>query len=225
MPWGPIQQSFYFNYGQWHGGSSEAAKPKCRPKSFHDCIRSCNTGICRFLRSSYIWFLYVYNSALLLDRTSIDDWQIYKKLRLPTAKIYAYSCNPDNPVGAEYIIEEKISGVPLARVWYSWPKESKLALVAQLVECEKQMMSVCFLKHGCIYYKKDLEDKGITAHALEARMLLPTGPSEVLSSTDEFALGPLNRTILWQNERSTMDLERGPCKLSNGSQVNAKPVG
>jgi hypothetical protein len=88
-----------------------------------------------------------------------------------------------------------------------------MALVAQLVDCESQLMSVCFQKHGCIYFKKDLEEKGVTPQALEARVLLPTGPSEALSSTDEFALGPLSRTILWQNERSTMELERGPCKL------------
>jgi hypothetical protein len=92
-----------------------------------------------------------------------------------------------------------------------------MALVAQLVDYETQLMSICFQKHGCIYFKKDLEEKGVTPQALEARTLLPTGPSEALSSTDEFAFGPLSRTVLWQNGRSTMELERGPCKLSNRS--------
>ena len=140
--------------------------------------------------------------------------QARKVLCLPIPKVYAYSPGSNNSVGAEYIIEEKVIGVPLARTWYKWTKESKRAFIPRLVDFEAQLMSVCFQKHGCIYYKKDLEEKGISPHALETRELLSTGPGTTLSLTDEFVLGPLTRMDLWQKERATMNLERGPCKLS-----------
>jgi len=168
------------------------------------------------LRHGSLYAPALYKSTRLLLET--NSWQIHEKLQLPLAKTYAYSPDPGNPVGAEYILEERVRGIPLARVWYSWPRKSKIALITQLVEFEAQLMSVCFQQHGCIYYKKDLEEKGIFPQALEAKALLSAGPGKTLSSTNEFALGPLTRTILWQNKRATMKLDRGPCKLSNRSQ-------
>ncbi|KAF2463885.1 kinase-like protein [Lindgomyces ingoldianus] len=80
-------------------------------------------------------------------------------LKLPVPRMYAYSLDPLNPVGAEYIIEEKAEGKPLGSLWYQWQTESQLDLVNQLVDFETKLTSVSFRRHGCIYYKKDLEKK------------------------------------------------------------------
>ena len=80
-------------------------------------------------------------------------------LSLPVPRIYAYSLDPLNLVGAEYIIEEKAGGKPLGSLWYQWQTESQLSLVAQLVDFETKLTSVSFRRHGCIYYKKVLEKR------------------------------------------------------------------
>jgi hypothetical protein len=87
--------------------------------------------------------------------------------------------------------------------------------VTQLVDLETKLTSVSFQKHGCIYYRKDLEKKGLRIYDLEARILSPDGSTELLNTavTDEFVLGPLTEARLWEGERATLNLDRGPCKF------------
>lgn len=87
--------------------------------------------------------------------------------------------------------------------------------MTQLVDFETKLASVSFRRHGCIYYKKDLEKKGLPAYDLEAASLSSDGHTSRLNSeiTKGFALGPLTEARLWEGERATMNLDRGPCKL------------
>ncbi|KAG4429419.1 hypothetical protein IFR05_015093 [Cadophora sp. M221] len=133
-------------------------------------------------------------------------------LNLPISRIHAHSLDSDNPVGAEYIIEEKASGKPLGNLWHHWDTESQISLVAQLVDFETKLASVSFRRHGCIYYRKDLVKKGLSAYDLEAESLSTDGILMQLNSvsTEEFAIGPLTEARLWEGERATMKLDRGP---------------
>ena len=135
-------------------------------------------------------------------------------MNLAVPRIYAYSIDPLNPVGAEYIIEEKAGGKPLGSLWHQWQTESQLGLVTQLVEFETKLASISFRSHGCIYYKKDLATKGLPAYDLEAEVLSSDGSTTRLNSvlTEGFAIGPLTEARLWDRERATMTLDRGPCK-------------
>ncbi|KAH8817179.1 hypothetical protein F5884DRAFT_874085 [Xylogone sp. PMI_703] len=119
-------------------------------------------------------------------------------LKLPIPRIYVYSVDPLNPVGAD--------------IWYHWPLESQLSLIAQLVDLETKLRSVSFRKHGCICYKEDLESRGIPAHDLEAKSLSPGDPTGQPKSisTEGFALGPLTEARLWEGERAAVNLDRGP---------------
>ncbi|KAK0119331.1 Phosphotransferase enzyme [Cadophora gregata f. sp. sojae] len=132
-------------------------------------------------------------------------------LKLPVPRIHAFSSTPDNPVGAEYIIEEKAKGKPLGNLWRHWDTESQISLVTQLVNFETKLASVTFRRHGCIYYKKDLEMKGLPAYDLEAESLCTDDLTQLnLIPTKELAIGPLTEARLWEGERSTMQLDRGP---------------
>ena len=70
--------------------------------------------------------------------------------------------------------------------------------MTQLVDFETQLASVSFRRHGCIYYKKDLKEKGLPADDLEAGPLSSDGPIRRLNSvlTEELALGPLTEAKL-----------------------------
>lgn len=135
-------------------------------------------------------------------------------LNVPVPKVYAYSLNPLNPVGAEYILEEKAPGKPLGEFWYQLDTKLQLGLVNHLVDMETRLASVSFSKHGCIYFKKDLDKKGLRFHTLNGKFVSTDGSTETFSTADmdEFALGPLTEGKLWEDERATMNLDRGPCK-------------
>ncbi|KAI9674439.1 MAG: Phosphotransferase enzyme [Caeruleum heppii] len=133
-------------------------------------------------------------------------------LELPIPRIYASSFDPSNAVGAEYIIEEKARGQPLGGLWYQWPIESQLDMVSQVVELEKKLGSISFPKHGCIYYKADLDRRGIAANTLPPELLTTENITKPLdpSTLGKYAIGPLTDAKLWEGERAEMDMDRGP---------------
>lgn len=133
-------------------------------------------------------------------------------------RIYDYSLSSRNPVGVEYILEEKARGQPLGSLWRRWSIESQRGVVTQLVDLEAKLASILFQKHGCIYYKADLVAKGDPAQSLEVAN--NGGSTELnLALLDKFAIGPLTQAILWEGERATMSLDRGPCKLGLLSEM------
>ncbi|KAF2430751.1 hypothetical protein EJ08DRAFT_611676, partial [Tothia fuscella] len=132
-------------------------------------------------------------------------------LDLPVPRIYAYSADSSNAVGAEYIIEDKAAGQPLSDVWYSWSEESQTRLVSQLVDIETKLASLSFRSHGCLYYKKDLVQRGIPVRHFYAPLLHPTSLKCDHISLQEYTIGPSVTAALWEDERATMEsLDRGP---------------
>ncbi|EEP77899.1 predicted protein [Uncinocarpus reesii 1704] len=106
-------------------------------------------------------------------------------MKIPAPRIIAWSADRNNPVGAEYILEEKAPGVPLGRLWYQWPMECRLEMVLQIVKIEHQFASMQFSKCGCIYFKHDILNG-------------PSGGGSFTTSTraapsiyERFTLGPL----------------------------------
>lgn len=146
-----------------------------------------------------------------------DEWnKLRDVLGIPTPRIYASSSDSTNIVGAEYIFEEKSDGKPLGNFWYQWPKEAQLEIIQQVVDIEMKLSSLSFLKHGSIYYKSDLESKGLTYESLAANLFQVDSSSRTLdlSMLNDFAIGPLTDARLWEGEKATMNLDRGPCECS-----------
>jgi hypothetical protein len=84
----------------------------------------------------------------------------------------------------------------------------KLEMISQIVEIERQLASIKFVKSGCIYFKGDIpEDMScdvgpITSVPLHSSLL------------ERFKLGPLVSSGLWRGARAGMDMSRGPCESS-----------
>ncbi|KAK0123796.1 Phosphotransferase enzyme [Cadophora gregata] len=131
-------------------------------------------------------------------------------VKFPIPKVLSYSADGDNSVGAEYIIEEKAVGEPLEKFWPRWDMESKRNLVTQLVDLETDLTAVTFKEHGCIYFKKDLKDKGVDASTLQGSFTPLEAKAFVGIESDRWAMGPLTEPRLWQGEREKMALQRGP---------------
>lgn len=141
--------------------------------------------------------------------------QIREVLGVPVPKIYTWSADGSNPVGSEYIIEEKAAGQPLGNIWSQMSVASQLGIIDQIVDMEKKLISVSFPIHGCLYYTSDLksENPGVGGldTMLDNALMSKMGHDGQLS---QFTIGPSNDRKLWQNERHSMKLDKGPCKTS-----------
>ncbi|GAD91760.1 hypothetical protein PVAR5_0334 [Paecilomyces variotii No. 5] len=113
-----------------------------------------------------------------------------------TPKVYASCSTSKKPVGSECIIMEKLDGTPLGDIWYSMTPREQHNIMKQIVEWETRFMSSEFLAYGSLYYRKDL----------------PSEKRIPLSNQDdvEFCVGPTAHYSWWHDERSTLNIDRGP---------------
>lgn len=127
---------------------------------------------------------------------------------MPVPRVLAWSCDPANPVGAEYIVEEKAAGTRLGSVWHDWPRKSKLRVIDQVGKIEHALTTTKFTKHGCLYFKQDLP----TLKERNDTLLAEPLPSVQSSDLDRYVIGPLTSAELWSSGREDIDLDRGPCE-------------
>lgn len=116
-----------------------------------------------------------------------------------TPEVYAWCSTKANPVGAEYIIMEKLGGTPLGDLWYSMTPKEQHKIMKQIVEWETRLMSLELPAYGSIYYRKDLQSE---------KNIPLSGPKD-----DEFCIGPIAHYSWWHDERSILNIDRGPCKF------------
>ncbi|KAG2347161.1 hypothetical protein BDR05DRAFT_958638 [Suillus weaverae] len=125
-------------------------------------------------------------------------------LAIPVPKILAWSSHAaNNGVGAEYIIMESAPGVQLSTVWRTMDSRQKKNVVNSLVALEQNMLNAKFAQYGSLYYKDDIPE------SKRAPRLYAHG-SRRFGSEEKFCIGPIAHRNFYEDERATMDLDRGP---------------
>ncbi|KAH6723476.1 kinase-like domain-containing protein [Leptodontidium sp. MPI-SDFR-AT-0119] len=126
-------------------------------------------------------------------------------LDIPTPRILAWSAQKANPVGAEYILEERASGQPLGALWQDWnklPLVNRFGIIRQLVNMERKLAETTFQHCGSIYFKEDFP---------QGDDMKLSGTCTISPSTlGRYALGPMVGIDFWQGPKASMDLDRGP---------------
>ncbi len=126
----------------------------------------------------------------------------------PVPRVLAWSSTvQQNPVGAEYIIMEKVPGIELERVWPSMKIADRFSIVKAIAGFQKAWTSVSFKKYGSLYYARDLEKR-------VGNDLLYVGADGIEATNAKFAIGPSTGRELVDNGRANIDFDRGPCKIS-----------
>ncbi|KAE8367498.1 kinase-like domain-containing protein [Aspergillus caelatus] len=120
-------------------------------------------------------------------------------LGLPGLRVLRWSSDSSNPVGSEYIIMEKAKGIPLGDTWYQLSTLSKHKFMKQVVELETKLAAVPFTEHGCIYYAQN-------APRERPKNEYPLYGDDL----KKFCIGPVVDPILWYDERTEIELNRGP---------------
>ncbi|KAG1809105.1 uncharacterized protein BJ212DRAFT_1484602 [Suillus subaureus] len=70
---------------------------------------------------------------------------------IPVPQIYAWNSDVSNPVGAEYMILDKIKGMPASYDWDNLSEEVKKTVVSQVACYFLEMFSLQFESSGSLY--------------------------------------------------------------------------
>jgi hypothetical protein len=121
---------------------------------------------------------------------------------LPIPHIYGWNSSSKNPVGAEYIIMDKVEGVELSRCWPSLSMKEMFTVIKQLCEYENKVFTTVFEQIGGIYYTHSLSphERGRTLK-------------------DRWCMGPTPESSFWHGERQHLHLDRGPCTIQYCRQL------
>ncbi|RLL95011.1 hypothetical protein CFD26_101573 [Aspergillus turcosus] len=122
---------------------------------------------------------------------------------VPVPKVLAYSADESNPVGAEYIMLEKLEGMSLSQQWFSMDNKSRVKIMKQIVKVENKFMTIPFPASGSLFYRKDLG---------ESQLIVPIPGQSNRLEPDQVVLGPTVQHEWWYRERNLLDVDRGPWK-------------
>jgi hypothetical protein len=136
------------------------------------------------------------------------------ELSIPVPLVYSWnaSTSPEmNPVGAEYIIMEKINGVYLEECWRDLTGKELLEIMKQLCEFENKLFTTSFSHSGSIYYRESLppEQQTVTLYASD---------DSKSKANHRWCIGPTADKAFWHKERAELDINRGPCMTSEEYQ-------
>ncbi|EFE38458.1 hypothetical protein TRV_06882 [Trichophyton verrucosum HKI 0517] len=122
-------------------------------------------------------------------------------LGTPAPKVLGWSSGTDNPVGAEYIIMEKIPGVQLETLWNKLDVEMKVNIVKEIAGYQRGWTLTSFPQYGSIYYKEDIPN---------ATSLTYTNKNGEQVTDDRFTVGPSTSRQHFDDGRASVKFDRGP---------------
>jgi hypothetical protein len=134
-------------------------------------------------------------------------------LGTPVPKVLAWSFRSDNPVGAEYIIMEKLPGVQLDDTWRTLGVEARWKVVQRIASFQAEWTGLSFTQYGSLYYKDDLSSS-------RSRVYTNTDGKEI--TNDRFAVGPSTSRQNTDDGRKDIEFDRGPCSVSHFNFVGCR---
>lgn len=134
------------------------------------------------------------------------------KASIPVPRVYALDSSSDNELTFEWILMEKLDGVPLGDVWHDIPWERKLELTENIAGMVKQMQDHKFEQIGGLYFSS----------AWDRNVIRPSTTSESALSVTDLTLAephPDDTTLC-----GDIDNERGPIKVKSALDWVSAPV-
>lgn len=132
-------------------------------------------------------------------------------LQIPTPKVYAWCSNASStPVGAEYIIMERLPGVKLSKVWEDMPVMEKFGIVEQLALFHARLALCPFPGYGSLYFA---EKEAIMTGTSTTTAGSSTGSKHRIPCRGSpYAVGLSHNPKLFDYGRAALNLDRGPCE-------------
>jgi hypothetical protein len=128
-------------------------------------------------------------------------------LQTPVPQVYAWNSrvNQNNAVGAEYIVIEKLPGIPVGKIWDSLHPRDRVKICMQILAHQKRWTATKFFRSGSLYYSGDVEDR------TPRGQLYVDGDGNSVDST-RYTVGPAVGREWVDEGRQQLQCDRGPCK-------------
>ncbi|XWX01115.1 hypothetical protein V2A60_009140 [Cordyceps javanica] len=122
-------------------------------------------------------------------------------LDTPAPRVYTWNSRAEShPVGAEFIIMDKVDGVPLSQVWDTMQLPQKLQVILAMTRLQKQWLNVSFSHYGSLYYAKDVQPTADNNFIKDGALVRDS----------KFAIGPATGRDWCDAGRWHLHVERGP---------------
>ncbi|KAF8072086.1 phosphotransferase family protein [Lyophyllum atratum] len=119
-----------------------------------------------------------------------------KRLGIPVPQVFSWSCErTSTAVGAEFIIMERAAGIEVGKVWPQLSPKRRLQFIDAITKIEKAALEYPLPCYGSIFFRSDIKAE-MTSVAVD----------------ETFAIGPSLHLSFWEDERATLDIDRGPWK-------------
>ncbi|KAH8930233.1 hypothetical protein BT69DRAFT_1235122 [Atractiella rhizophila] len=130
---------------------------------------------------------------------------VRNELSIPCPEVFAWSARADaTPVGSEFILMEKVQGVPLYKRWAHIEKGQVVAFLNDLRAIEKKFETTHLSSHGSIYFKNDLPVD------LQSSRFYP----EETEDSSKYTIGPIAHHLWWRHDYADLKVSRGPWKTT-----------
>lgn len=103
---------------------------------------------------------------------------------------------------------EKVDGVQLATVWEDMPVEDRFTIAKGIADYQATWTSCNFNQYGSLYYREDL-DGDVPSFSYQDE-------NSGTVADQRYAVGPSTAREYYDDGRSSVDLDRGPCKSFKG---------
>lgn len=133
---------------------------------------------------------------------------VRNELEVPAPTVLAWNGRADpnvNPVGSEYIIMEKVKGVPLHTRWESLPTEDIENIIRETVDIQRRFTACRFTRFGSLYFADDVEPSLRRSSPFE-------NPTADGLTNGRYRIGPLVDWTVWRGSRKELTADRGPCR-------------
>lgn len=154
---------------------------------------------------------------------------VRQKTTIPVTRVVAWNSFSNNVLGYEWLLMEKLDGIPVGTVWETMPWESKAKISQKLGEYASQLRKLPFDKIGSVYFEDarldempnvdDINDKRrrgkhhpISLNGAESGFEYFT---IVDPPTAKFAIGKILSTLFFRKNGLHMQGNRGPFLNSN----------
>ncbi|KAI7471515.1 hypothetical protein KC351_g12093 [Hortaea werneckii] len=123
-------------------------------------------------------------------------------LEIPAPRVYAWCNNAqETPVGAEYIIMERVEGVPLDTVYGYMPVEDRFAVTKTISNYQNTWASTAFETYGSLYHAHDFPN---------GKPLRFTDGNGAIREDASFSIGPTTGRDWNDDGRLSISFDRGP---------------
>ncbi len=123
---------------------------------------------------------------------------------MPVPRVTAFASSASNELGFEWILMEKVDGVPVHQVWDAMSFDAKSRLTVEVASHFKQLRAVAFPLFGNIYFSDVWNQVGY-AHAATSSSQPPD-----IGINGPFVIGRMVATRFFRDKRLLLRTDRGP---------------